>query len=151
MGFPKQEHWSGLPFPSSGGSSRTRNRTQVSCFVSKRRWWRTGKPGVPQCMGLGRRVGHDWAIEQQQHAAGRGNTSSAKIFSVVFHFLENSSGLDCEVTSDVKHPSLKHRPFQEGLPSCVCYWHRWAGVPSAPHPTPMSAYSGGDAFLWPAW
>ena len=45
----------------------------------------------------------------------------AKIFSVVFHFLENSSGLDWEVTPDVKHPSLGCKPFQEGLPFCVCY------------------------------
>ena len=29
------------------------------------RWWRTGKPGVLQTMGL-RRLGHDWATEQQQ-------------------------------------------------------------------------------------
>ena len=29
------------------------------------RWWRTGKPGVLQSMGL-QRVGHDWAAEQQQ-------------------------------------------------------------------------------------
>ena len=30
MGFPKQEYWSGLPFPSPG-SSRSRGRTHVSC------------------------------------------------------------------------------------------------------------------------
>ena len=28
------------------------------------RWWRTGKPGILQSMGL-QRVGHDWAAEQQ--------------------------------------------------------------------------------------
>ena len=32
------------------------------------RWWRTGKPGVLQSMGL-QRVGHDWAMEQQQSLA----------------------------------------------------------------------------------
>ena len=35
MGFPRQEYWSGLPFPSSGDlptqGSRPRDRTQVSC------------------------------------------------------------------------------------------------------------------------
>ena len=31
----------------------------------KRRWWRTGKPGMLQSMGS-QRVGHDWATEQQQ-------------------------------------------------------------------------------------
>ena len=29
-----------------------------------RRWWRTGKPGVLQCMGS-QRVGHDWVTEKQ--------------------------------------------------------------------------------------
>ena len=28
-------------------------------------WWRTGKPGMLQSMGL-QRVGHDWTTEQQQ-------------------------------------------------------------------------------------
>ena len=28
------------------------------------RWWRTGKPGMPQSMGS-QRVRHDWATEQQ--------------------------------------------------------------------------------------
>ena len=29
------------------------------------RWWRTGKPGVLQSMGL-QKVGHNWVLEQQQ-------------------------------------------------------------------------------------
>ena len=35
-------------------------------WASSRRWWRTGKPGVLQSMGL-QRVGHDWVTEQQQY------------------------------------------------------------------------------------
>ena len=31
-------------------------------WTSSRRWWRTGKPGVLQSMGL-QRIGHDWATE----------------------------------------------------------------------------------------
>jgi len=31
-------------------------------WASSRRWWRTGKPGVLQSMGL-QRIGHDWATE----------------------------------------------------------------------------------------
>ena len=31
MGFPRQEYWSGLPFPSPGESSLPRDRTCVSC------------------------------------------------------------------------------------------------------------------------
>ena len=34
-------------------------------WVSSRRWWRTGKPGMLQSMGS-QRVGHDWVTEQQQ-------------------------------------------------------------------------------------
>ena len=34
-------------------------------WTSSGRWWRTGKPGVLQSMGL-QRVGHHWATEQQQ-------------------------------------------------------------------------------------
>ena len=33
---------------------------------SSRRWWRTGKTGVLQSMGL-KRVRHDWVTEQQPH------------------------------------------------------------------------------------
>ena len=32
MGLPRQEYWSGFPFPSPGGSSRLREWTQVSCI-----------------------------------------------------------------------------------------------------------------------
>ena len=31
MGFSRQEYWSGLPMPSSRGSSQPRNQTCVSC------------------------------------------------------------------------------------------------------------------------
>ena len=51
------------------------NRGQDGCMASptqwtwvwanSRRWWRTGRPGVLQSMGL-QRVGHNWAPEQQQ-------------------------------------------------------------------------------------
>ena len=36
MGFSRQESWSGLPFPSPGESSQTRDRTQVSCIAGRR-------------------------------------------------------------------------------------------------------------------
>ena len=32
MGFPRQEYWSGLPFPSPGGSSQPRDQTHISCI-----------------------------------------------------------------------------------------------------------------------
>ena len=34
-------------------------------WASSGRWWRTGKPGMLQSMGL-QRVGYDWMSEQQQ-------------------------------------------------------------------------------------
>ena len=33
MGFPRQEYWSGLPFPSPEESSRPKDQTQVSCIA----------------------------------------------------------------------------------------------------------------------
>ena len=42
------------------------SRTQQTwVWASAGRWWRTGKPGVLQSLGS-KRVGHDWATEQQQ-------------------------------------------------------------------------------------
>ena len=32
MEFPRQEYWSGFPFPPRGGSSQFRDRTHVSCI-----------------------------------------------------------------------------------------------------------------------
>ena len=31
MGFSRKEYWRGLPFPSPGGSSQTRDRSRISC------------------------------------------------------------------------------------------------------------------------
>ena len=36
MGFSRHEYWSGLPFPSPGESSQTRDRTWVSCIAGRR-------------------------------------------------------------------------------------------------------------------
>ena len=38
MKFSRQEHWSGLPFPLSRGSSRPRDQTRVSCVSCIGRW-----------------------------------------------------------------------------------------------------------------
>ena len=35
MGFPRQEYWNGLPFPSPGESSQPRDRTPVSCTTGR--------------------------------------------------------------------------------------------------------------------
>ena len=35
MGFPRQECWSGLPFPSPEESSRPKDQTQVSCIAGR--------------------------------------------------------------------------------------------------------------------
>ena len=47
MGLSKQEYWSGLPIPSSRGSSQARNRTHVSCIAGRFfTFWTTRK--VPE-------------------------------------------------------------------------------------------------------
>ena len=35
MGFPRQEYWSGLLFPSLGGSSPPRNQTSIFCVAGR--------------------------------------------------------------------------------------------------------------------
>ena len=41
-------------------------------WASSGKWWRKGKPGVLQSMGL-QRVGHDWATELNRTDPGEGN------------------------------------------------------------------------------
>ena len=43
-------------------------------WASSGRWWRTGKPGMLQSMGL-QRVGNDWVTEGQQTERARGRLS----------------------------------------------------------------------------
>ena len=45
MGFPRQDYWIGLPFPSSGESSQPRDWTQVSSFAD--RFFTTEAPWKP--------------------------------------------------------------------------------------------------------
>ena len=35
VGFSRQEYWSGIPFPSPGGTSQCSDRTQVSCIAGR--------------------------------------------------------------------------------------------------------------------
>ena len=51
MGFSRQEYWSGLLFPSPGGSSRLRDRTWVSHVAGMFfTIWATGKTSYPMSM-----------------------------------------------------------------------------------------------------
>ena len=56
--------------------------------ASSGRWWRTGKPGVLQSMGL-ERVRHNWATEQQQ-------LNNLKV--------KESESVSCSVVSDSLRP-----------------------------------------------
>ena len=49
-------------------------------LASLGRWWRTGKPGMLQSMGL-QRVGHDWATEQQSERSWSQKTSYGSIYT----------------------------------------------------------------------
>ena len=75
-------------------------------WANSGRWWRTGKPGVPQSMGS-QRVGHDWAIElnwehhQSMHKKIKHNN--------IWHIFKN----DCCVRQDsgsTPNPTPVHRP-----------------------------------------
>ena len=46
-GFSRQEYWSGLPFPSPGESSQTRDRTRII----GRRFYRLSHQGSPKLLG----------------------------------------------------------------------------------------------------
>ena len=47
MGFPRQEYWSGFPFPSPGDSIRPRDQTWVSCISCIAGRFFTTEPGKP--------------------------------------------------------------------------------------------------------
>ena len=50
MGFSRQEYWSGLPFPSPGGSSWPWDLTQVSCIAGRRfTLWATREAQYYEC------------------------------------------------------------------------------------------------------
>ena len=55
-------------------------------WASSERWWRTGKPGVLQSIGL-QRAGHNWVTEQQQISLWRAPSLwPAQLLSCVRHF-----------------------------------------------------------------
>ena len=47
-------------------------------WANSGRWWGTGRPGMRQFMGL-QRVGHNWAIEQQQQKENSNYNSTAAV------------------------------------------------------------------------
>ena len=72
MGFFWQEYWSGLSCSSPGDLPNPGiELTFLSLmqwtwtWANIRSWWRTGKPGVLQSMGL-QRVRYNWGTEQQK-------------------------------------------------------------------------------------
>ena len=58
-------------------------------WANSRRWWATRKPGVLQFMGY-QRVGHDWAIKQQQNKNKPIYWMNTRriVLMAVFHFLD---------------------------------------------------------------
>ena len=91
-------------------------------WVSSRRWWRTGKPGVLQSMGW-QRVRHDWVTELHWRYSSRLNP-----FPPAFN-LSQHQGLFKWVSSShqvakVLEFQLQHHSFQWtlGLISFRMYW-----------------------------
>ena len=62
MGFPKQEYWSGLLFPSPRDLPYPGIEPESPALQVYSHWWWTGSPGMLQFMGS-QRVGHNWATE----------------------------------------------------------------------------------------
>ena len=68
-------------------------------WANSGRWWRTGKPGLLQSMGL-QRVENDWATEQQQQhywAPNYVNMEQESLFNSVVFKLFNSKTHFCEL------------------------------------------------------
>ena len=52
MGFPREEYWSGLPFPFPGEFSLTRDQISLSSPASAGRYFTTAPPGKPSPRGV---------------------------------------------------------------------------------------------------
>ena len=70
MGFPKQEYWSGLPFPFPGGSSWPRDQTGVSCTAGI--LFTTEPPGKPLIW-----IMHQWTRGFSAGSDGKESACSA--------------------------------------------------------------------------
>ena len=92
-----------------------------------RRWWKTGKPGVLQSMGL-QRVRHDWATEQV-------------LILAHFHFQHNAKYETQERQDNMNEKQQKHENqnrfvcwgFRHRcLKVCLLYWntHKLLKIPS---------------------
>ena len=68
-------------------------------WVSSRRWWRTGKPGVLQSMGS-QRVRHNWGTEQRQAPTHLLQKRGLQEFSAVFEQEVSNKSVDCHVLLD---------------------------------------------------
>ena len=90
------------------------------------RWWRTGKPGVLQSMGL-QRVGHDWATEQQKSGISPVSLGGA------YH------PLPMQETKETRIQSLGcEDPLEEDMaihPSILAWRIPWTGKPGGLQPT----------------
>ena len=53
-------------------------------WANSRRWWRTGKPGVLQSLGL-QKVGQDWVTEQQQNENYGDNLAIKDFLLFLYH------------------------------------------------------------------
>ena len=88
-------------------------------WTSSGRWWRTGKPGVLQCMGL-QRVGRNWTTNREKAMAPHSSTLARKI-----PWMEEPGGLQSMGSLRVGHDwatSLSLFTFM--------YWRRkWQPTP----------------------
>ena len=98
------------------------------------RWWRTGRAGVLQSLGL-QRVGHDWVTEQQDTFMRKWitllNTSKKKNKHAVQHRKSPLcyAVLSCSVMSNSLWPMAPQAPLSMGVFQARIL--EWAAMPSS--------------------
>ena len=74
-------------------------------WASSRRWWRTGKPGVLQSVGL-QRVGLDWGTQQQQQAYTLTGVSGSALETLCSECVESVYFLFAEINHLQEPPCI---------------------------------------------
>ena len=116
MRFPRQECWSGLPFPSPGESSQTRDWTHVSCIA--RRFLTAVQLGKPElCYAC--KLSHIWLLETPWTIGHQGPLSMG------FPRQEYWSELPCPLPGDLSDPGIEPRSL--ATPALAGrFIHHWA-------------------------
>ena len=88
-------------------------------WANSGRWWRTGRPGVLQSLGL-QRVGHDWVTEQQLQQRFY---STPKIFPDGWFYCGNTGST---IISKLGAPRAGRtgNSIHGSVKLCISFWYR---------------------------